>query len=171
MGLLGLTHFGQLPHVRHNPVLRLWHRGEVPALRLDCEVRIQRQVQLLWLLWFDLLLCLLFFETDHLCKNLKPEPSLVDLLFEGFEIRLAGEVKLWNVRSVLLFETFHDALPGDSINSVLGLRLNLALFPCCDELSKFSFVGESLGWHPPPNASLSVSVTPSTVWSSAMNTA
>ena len=59
--------------------------------------------------------------------------------------------------AVFLFQTFHDALticwkmrdglaacPGDSINFVLGFRLNLAFLPCCDELSKFAFVGEAL---------------------------
>ena len=56
----GLTHFGQLPHKRHDPVLlsEVLHREEVPATRLDSEFRVQRQVQLLWLFWLGPLFCL-----------------------------------------------------------------------------------------------------------------
>ena len=81
--------------MRHDPVLpsklfdRAGHRGEAPATRLDCEVRVERQVQLLRLFWFGPLLCLFFFWTDHLCECL--QPAFIDLLFEHFKIRLAGE--------------------------------------------------------------------------------
>ena len=152
-GSVGLTHLGQEPHVSHDPVLlpKLFdgagHRGEVPATRLDGEVCVQRQVQLLWLFWLGPLLCLLFFEAHHLCECAKP--ALVNLLVEGFKIRLAGQVIFWNVRSVFLpicWQT-RDGLavcPCDGINFGFNLGLNLALFPCCDELHEFAFVGKPL---------------------------
>ena len=40
-------------------------------------------MQLLRLFWFGPLLCLLFFQTDHLSESLGAKPAVVDLLFEG----------------------------------------------------------------------------------------
>ena len=161
-GSAGLTHFGQLPHMRHDPVLPAevlnsgGHGREVPPPSLHCEVCVQRQVQLLWLFWFGSLLCLLLFENNHLCESLKTKPAFVDLRVEGFKISKDGTIIFWNVRSVFQFKTFDDALPicgqmrdglaecpCDCIHFGFRLRLNLAFFPCCDELSKFALVGKA----------------------------